>query len=238
MGRVWPFFLAGEVCLRLTTATSRRPTLKLVILFFSFVAWRSRERINNQLQEGGMKIISWISFAFFTLMWLDGKISLPGAVMLIAVGFAVPIVINRKNQKGTSQLENIRKEIAEIVGNSKFIHIENNTVIALNQAKKEVLLGKVGLMKKYPYADIREWTVVKETAGESVPVYGLGAANVIAAAASQAGSDARAAANTGLFIKVRDIDLPEWKIEMRNKDDRSRWFEILTQEINEGGVAA
>jgi hypothetical protein len=42
-----------------------------------------------------------------------------------------------------------------------------------------------------------------------------------------------AAANTGFFVTVRDVDNPKWRIEMRDEATQARWMEILRQEINE-----
>ena len=43
----------------------------------------------------------------------------------------------------------------------------------------------------------------------------------------------RAAANSGLFISVRDIENPEWHVKFRDKSILNKWYEILQQEINE-----
>lgn len=174
-------------------------------------------------------VIEWIGIALvgITLVLLYPFVAI--ALVTIAVGW---FLINSKN---TKKAKDVRGEIAEIIGNSKFIHIEKDTVIALNQAQKEILLGKVGLMKKYPYADIREWTVKEQTAGV---VVGMNFTSTLAAAGANLGAQQSAMANTGLFVRVRDIDNPEWRVSMMQKADRNRWFEILTQEINEGGMAA
>ena len=43
----------------------------------------------------------------------------------------------------------------------------------------------------------------------------------------------RAAANSGLFISVSDIENPEWHVKFRDKSLLNKWYEILQQEINE-----
>jgi hypothetical protein len=36
-----------------------------------------------------------------------------------------------------------------------------------------------------------------------------------------------------LFVTVRDIDNPVWRISMFEADDRARWSEILRQHVDE-----
>ena len=62
---------------------------------------------------------------------------------------------------------------------------------------------------------------------------GGGLAGGLVAGAASLGAAARAAAETGFFVKVRDVDNPEWRVSMDQKADRDRWSEILEQEINE-----
>jgi hypothetical protein len=42
-----------------------------------------------------------------------------------------------------------------------------------------------------------------------------------------------AAANTGFFVAVRDVDNPIWRVEMTDAGREARWMEILRQEINQ-----
>lgn len=145
-----------------------------------------------------MTILVWVGLAILALFM---------PVIAIPIAIALIVVYVFKANK-TKKANDIRSEIAEITGNSKLIHIEKDTALALNQSKAEVLVAKPGLMKKYSYTDIRQWRERTELGDE------------------------------GISLMVRDIDIPEWKIVMRDKADRNRWFEILTQEINEGGIAA
>lgn len=55
----------------------------------------------------------------------------------------------------------------------------------------------------------------------------LGAAFLRARMNKQAKIDAQQ--KTGLFITVKDVDHPEWRIAMYDKNDQARWHEILTQ---------
>lgn len=154
---------------------------------------------------------------------------------LVSAGIVVILLIAKPWNLFKPKVKDIRNEIAALAGNAKFVHVENDTAIALNEKSKEVFLVKPSLMKKYTYADIREWTVKEQSAGETV---GIDFASAVAAAGANSRAEQAAMANTGLFIRVKDIDHPEWRVSMFRKDDRNRWFEILTQEINEGGIAA
>lgn len=119
---------------------------------------------------------------------------------------------------------------------SRLIHIEKLTGIALDTTSKVVYVGHGERSKAYAFDDVREWNSRHETAGEFV-----GAGN-IPSALNALGANVRAsrqaAANTGLFLRVRDTTAPEWRISMKRKEDRDRWFEILTQAINEGRAVA
>jgi hypothetical protein len=188
-----------------------------------------RKWINNYRQEqnmgGDMNNFFRVVFLLLALIYN----------ILFAIPLVIDLILVYVKSRNAKKVDTVRSEIAKIVGNSKFIHIEKDTAIALNLDQKEVLLGKPGLMKNYTYADIREWTVKEQVAGTAV---GIGVMGSIAVAGSNSSAQQDAMANTGLFIRVKDIDHPEWRVSMFQKADRNRWFEILTQEINEGGVAA
>lgn len=119
---------------------------------------------------------------------------------------------------------------------SRLMHTEKLTGIALDTDAKIMYLGRDGLTKAYPFEDVREWNARHEMPGQVV-----GAGN-ITSALSGLGANVKAsqtaAANTGLFLRVRDTNAAEWRISMKRKEDRDRWFEILTQAINEGRAIA
>lgn len=41
-----------------------------------------------------------------------------------------------------------------------------------------------------------------------------------------------------MFLNMRDVDHPEWRVSMFDSADRARWAEILRQELREVGIAA
>lgn len=101
--------------------------------------------------------------------------------------------------------------------------------IGLDPKKKELHLYSKPNYKVYSFEDIRRWETNSQTGGQ---VYGTGLA-VVAANLSAATSNVK---NSGLFIEVRDIDLPRWRIAFApRKMDKElpRWMEILRQHVNE-----
>ena len=120
---------------------------------------------------------------------------------------------------------------AGIAPGTGFDHSEEGTGIAINrQAKTLVLIARCAA-KTYPYSDVREWAARAERPGAIV-------ANNLQAVAMAAGMEREAKLNTGLFVTVRDVDHPQWRIAMEAEKQRLRWMEILRQELNEGGSAA
>lgn len=85
-----------------------------------------------------------------------------------------------------------------------------------------------GVMKTYRFQDVREWSINDVKAGR---VFAVGFA-ALSAMGENARANAAAAADSGLFVTVRDIERPEWHIQM-NRTQQKKWFEILRQSINE-----
>jgi Domain of unknown function (DUF4755) len=129
----------------------------------------------------------------------------------------------------TSTSGALTNEISAKFSNFKYKHIHEKTGIAIDTDKQEVHLKVDDHYKVYKYNEIRTWESSLSTGGQ---VYGKGL-SVIAANVSTARQNAN---STGLFIKVKDIDFPEWKISFplkSAKNDMNRWMEILSQTVNE-----
>src|SRR5450830_1178302 len=147
-------------------------------------------------------------------------------------------VLDRKGQKANQN--RLRDELAQQSGiaiNSQLFHWEWESGLALNEEKATLTVSVGKNIKTYKFTDIREWAVRSERAGQVVPMGG-GLAGGIAAGAANIGASSLAAAHTGLFISVKDINFPTWRISMQSKAKRDSWFEILTQALNEGGTSA
>ncbi|MRW84577.1 DUF4755 domain-containing protein [Pseudoduganella sp. FT26W] len=135
------------------------------------------------------------------------------------------------------QREKLHREMLGAVGvpqGTGFDHAEEGTGIALSRAKRQIGVLVDGVWKIYPYDDIRKWAIQEQTAGRVVG--GLGVANNVAATGANARMAREASANTGLFLTVKDLQAPQWRVAMKEPMVRARWMELLQQEINEGGV--
>jgi len=112
-------------------------------------------------------------------------------------------------------------------------HFYRGTGIALDPVQQRLHLLNARAYRSYALSQVRTWTRREQTGGQ---VYGYGlvvvAANVAAANNNKAAS--------GLFIEVRDVDLPVWRIAFSPgalQRDLPRWMEILQQAVNEGQAA-
>lgn len=113
-------------------------------------------------------------------------------------------------------------------------HAEDGTGIAVNPKAKTVGLLADGVYQSYDYDKIREWASNEERA---YGVVGVGLQGSIGAAGANIRAAREAAENTGLFVTVKDVGRPLWRVVMKDKAKRAQWVELLQQEINEGGVA-
>jgi|GEM_PF-1828514 len=159
-------------------------------------------------------------------------------LLALAVGWAPVGVMFSMGRAKKANRKRLRDEVALQAGvavNSQLFHWEWESGLALNEQQGTLTVAAGGHIKTYPFADVREWAVRSERAGQIVPMGG-GLAGGIAAGAANVGAAGQAAANTGLFISVKDINHPTWRIAMQSKAKRDSWFEILTQALNEGGT--
>lgn len=125
-----------------------------------------------------------------------------------------------------------REAFIASAGAAKYSHFEKGSGIAIDPTAGTLTLRFGANTKSYSFADVRDWTNAQSTSAAFIPMGG-GLAGGLAAGAASLGAAARAAAETGFFVKVRDVDNPEWRVSMDQKADRDRWSEILEQEINE-----
>lgn len=109
-------------------------------------------------------------------------------------------------------------------------HSEDGTGIAVDPKSKTIGLLCDGVYQLYAFDKIREWASNEERPGG---VVGVGVQGAIGAAGANIRAAREAAANTGLFVTVKDVGRPSWRVAMKDKAMRARWMEILQQEINE-----
>ena len=156
------------------------------------------------------------------------------ALIFMAVGFGPLFMQVRRNRGIRSKSNAAHAEMLASAGVAPGIgceHVLTDSGIAINRQARTLSLRLGEKWKTYPFADFRDWRASKHTAGQVV------AGNVTGAMAAlgpniRASRDADAA--TGLFVTVRDIDNPQWRIAMYDPAKQARWMEILQQAINEG----
>lgn len=132
----------------------------------------------------------------------------------------------------TSKSPTVPNGVAPSVESLKYKHFYAKTGIAIDTEKREIHLKDRSTYKVYRFDQIRTWESNVQTGGG---VYGGGMNGVMANLANANANNAR----TGLFIKVKDVDFPEWKIEFplgSAKKELARWMEILQQTLNESTV--
>ncbi len=144
-------------------------------------------------------------------------------------GLLVWFVFHRAGQR--EKLHRAMLKAAGVAPGTGFDHSEDGTGIALSRERRMVVLLADGGYEGYDYEQIRNWTIQEERPGTVVPAFGV--ANGIVAAGASARMAREAKANTGLFLTVKDLERPQWRVAMREPMVRARWMELLRQEINE-----
>ena len=133
---------------------------------------------------------------------------------------------------GETQLEQWLKALPE----TKYKYGNDEHGIALDEAKRVMYLFTYGYSKSYPFSDIREWTTNLASGGmvisSNIAIYDMSAAGRANREQKKENDD-----NSGLFISVKDIDHPEWRIKFsKYPQDEERlqkqWMEIFRQVVN------
>lgn len=183
--------------------------------------------------------------ALFVLCFL----SLASASIFITMKFIKPPI---KEEKPLSKWD----LWALSIRNCDYKYLGEGYGIAVDLAKQRLILRGDSTYKKvaveYPFSDVREWGYeMPGYSPESITrVYGNPGVGVTAGAmAANIGTARRnkakrteAMENTGLWVKVKDIENPKWFVRFKsaNLHDKDteielvRWMEILNQCINEG----
>lgn len=156
---------------------------------------------------------------------LSPLFSLAGIVLVIwsVIGLG-------KNLKGNGKPA--PQGLPDVVNDLKFKHFYAKTGIAVDTEKREVHLKDSANYKVYRFDEIRSWEANTQSGGMFIG----GGVNAFAANLATQRSNKE---NTGLFIKVKDVDYPQWKIEFpqtKAKQELTRWMEILQQTLNESTI--
>lgn len=115
---------------------------------------------------------------------------------------------------------------------AQYAYVGDDTGIAVDTQRRILRLKRGHRTKDYAFDQVRDWRTNLSSGGEVFAAGNIG----MAGAAQVAGQNARAEREnrkaSGLFVHVRDIDMPEWRIDMPNEQNQRRWMEILRQAIN------
>ena len=178
------------------------------------------------------------AWAALALAVLPHAIGLVLIVQTLFYGFFPPIAMVwlgiKVSHATTAKYQKLR-ETAGLVPGLGWEHREGQTWLALNPNTRTMTVVNGSLVKTYAYAEIRAWEAVSQAAERFVGATFQGG---LAAGGANARANAAAAAQSGFFITVRDVDHPIWRIAMIAPITQAKWMEIFRQEINEGGVGA
>ncbi|KLF50989.1 MULTISPECIES: DUF4755 domain-containing protein [Enterobacteriaceae] len=168
---------------------------------------------------GGAKVMSvyWVPLFFIS-------------AMLCAIAYGKYVV--RKNNDATFNYLNENND-------GIYIHKFNDSEIRLDKNKQEVFLKNSAGAKTYSFNDIKEWRYNITYGGE---VAGAGLSSI----RENGKTLGQNIADTGLFIRVKDVRKPEWHIRFYPRNDAfnssnglndlktqlNQWMEIFDQNLN------
>lgn len=168
---------------------------------------------------GGAKVMSvyWVPLFFIS-------------AMLCATAYGKYVV--RKNNDATFNYLNENND-------GIYIHKFNDSEIRLDKNKQEVFLKNSAGAKTYSFNDIKEWRYNITYGGE---VAGAGLSSI----RENGKTLGQNIADTGLFIRVKDVRKPEWHIRFYPRNDAfnssnglndlktqlNQWMEIFDQNLN------
>ncbi|MDO8826136.1 DUF4755 domain-containing protein [Methylophaga sp.] len=102
----------------------------------------------------------------------------------------------------------------------------DGTGLALDTATKTIHLKNKNVQKSYPFEDIREWKYNVQTGGQIIN----------GSAGTNYGIHMRNKAESGLFVTMRDIEHPQWRIAFpynkKMEGELLKWMEIFRQHVN------
>ena len=156
-----------------------------------------------------------------------------GAFLFFLLAFAPVAALIWFKMQRTAKNEAAHSDMCTLAGvtaGAGFDHAENDTGIAINKVARTLTLRIGAKVKTYLFTDIREWQTSKERAGM---MHGTGLSGASVALGANIRAEREAKENTGLFMTVRDVDNPKWRIEMNDANIQARWMELLRQEVNE-----
>lgn len=168
-----------------------------------------------------------VFIAGFANLFNGGAATLLGLVMMIAGWYL--------GKYGVSQKKINDAKVAEweaLVSNSEYKYPTKNPSIALDTQSKLLHLRASGKSKTYPFSDIRSWRYNLSTGGEITTIGNVGLAGAMNASTANLANARKNRAESGFFVTVKDIENPEWQIQMPSVIEMKRWMEIFEQKVN------
>ncbi|MCX7557748.1 DUF4755 domain-containing protein [Xanthomonadaceae bacterium JHOS43] len=136
----------------------------------------------------------------------------------------------------TAHGKNAQKQQVSFAEGFDHIFMSGGTGIAVSASRRIVRLKDASRIKDYQFGDVRSWEAKLLTGGMTHVYGGAGLSGINANAQAMGANIGQAMRNkseSGLFLSVKDIDKPTWRINMLNKTDLDRWMEVLQQFVNE-----
>ena len=115
---------------------------------------------------------------------------------------------------------------SEIPDGYKYGFQSEGTAIAACPERRVLKLTDGKKQREYVFSDVRSWDTNRETGGHFI-------SGGMAALGHNIRTNRENKRNSGLFVHVRDIDNPVWRINMLQEKDQPRWMEILRQTLND-----
>lgn len=181
-------------------------------------------------------ILGVIGVVLFILVGRIIWVARPLGAICIVIAFV--IFLATRQSAGSKRQAKAEDEL-RAQGYKYFAAAPDGSAIGLDAERQQILLQNANKQsKKYPFTAIRSWHVNYQSTGKVEFVPGGNFSQQMATMGIQHRANKEAAridrASNGLFIRVKDIDSPEWHIGLPSQAEQSRWHEILTQYLNEG----
>lgn len=174
----------------------------------------------------------------FLLAQMGSDLAAIGAILISITAFVMGLVqlLNRQDDRATAIAQ-------EFGGEFKYSHLAGPSGIAIDPDRQILRLRsaadtKKPLTKDYPFSEIREFEKVVLSGGQLMGQHSAGP-NMQSAVGASLGNLGVAAQNarikrenqkgSGIFITVKDIDYPKWRVAFADEKGMDRWMEILRQ---------
>lgn len=158
-----------------------------------------------------------------------------GRILWPIVMFAIPFVLfiyfwMKSAGVGRKAFEQFVRQHLKKVDYSEWF---DGSGIAIDVTNRKIVLARKKLQKIYDFAEIRAWRSSFHSGGTTQLFGHAGPAVQMQAGIANLGVLAGNYMESGLFLRVKDIEHPEWQITGISEQQAVRWFEILEQHLND-----